>query len=77
MLAAAAAAGVDVGAVVSGGNQPKPLLRCPVLAAKASELCQEVKALGSHLLSALEKEDGEALALLRKNASPQAIRLSR
>jgi len=31
---------------------------------KASELCAEVKSLGSALLAALEKRDGEALALL-------------
>ncbi|OLR93853.1 Tc toxin subunit A-related protein [Actinokineospora bangkokensis] len=65
LLARAAAAGLDVGAVVSGVNQPLSLVRFGYLVAKAAEVAQEVKALGANLLSALEKEDGEALALLR------------
>jgi len=65
LLAGAAAAGVDVGAVVNGLNQPLPLVRFQVLAQKATEIVQEVKALGSNLLQAMEKEDGEALAVLR------------
>ncbi len=65
LLAKAAAGGVDIGAVVSGANQPLPLVRFGVLAQKATELCQEVKALGSGLLSAIEKQDGEALSVLR------------
>lgn len=65
MLARAAAAGVDVGAVVSGLNQPLPLVRFTFLVQKAAEIAQEVKSLGSGLLSAMEKEDGEAMALLR------------
>lgn len=65
MLARAAAAGLDVGAIVSGLNQPLPLVRFQLLAQKASEICQEVKSLGNSLLSAMEKEDGEAMAILR------------
>jgi hypothetical protein len=65
MLARAAAAGLDVGAVVSGLNQPLPLVRFQLLAQKAAEVIQEVKTLGSSLLSAIEKEDGEAMSLLR------------
>ncbi|OHV58801.1 hypothetical protein [Pseudofrankia sp. BMG5.36] len=65
LLARAAASGVDVAAVVSGLDQPLPLVRFTVLAQKAAELASEVKALGGTLLSALEKEDGEALAALR------------
>jgi hypothetical protein len=65
LLAKAAAAGLDVGAVVSGLNQPLPLVRFQLLAQKALEICQEVKSLGSALLSAMEKEDNEAMALLR------------
>jgi hypothetical protein len=65
MLARAAASGVDVGAVVTGLNQPLPLVRFQVLLQKATELCQEVRSLGSGLLAAIEKEDNEALALLR------------
>ena len=65
MLARAAAAGLDVGAIVNGLNQPLPLVRFAILVQKAAEIAQEVKSLGNQLLSAMEKEDGEALALLR------------
>jgi hypothetical protein len=65
LLAKAAAAGLDVGAVAAGLNQPLPLVRFPSLVQRAAEICQEVKSLGGQLLSAIEKEDGEALAALR------------
>ncbi|GIX46748.1 MAG: hypothetical protein KatS3mg131_0959 [Candidatus Tectimicrobiota bacterium] len=65
LLARAAAAGLEVGAIVSGLNQPLPLVRFAFLVQKAIEIAQEVKSLGNQLLSAMEKEDGEALALLR------------
>jgi hypothetical protein len=65
LLARAAAAGLDIGAVVSGANQPLPLVRFQFLVQKAGEICQEVKSLGNNLLSAIEKEDNEALAILR------------
>lgn len=65
MLARAAAAGLDVSAVVNGLNQPLPLVRFQLLAQKAGEVVQEVKSLGANLLAAIEKEDGEAIAILR------------
>lgn len=65
LLAKAAAAGLDVGAIVAGLGQPLPLVRFAVLAAKATEVCQEVKSLGAGLLSAIEKQDAEQLATLR------------
>jgi hypothetical protein len=65
MLARAAAAGLDVGTIVSGVNQPLPLVRFQLLVQKAADICQEVKSLGNSLLSAMEKEDGEAMAILR------------
>lgn len=65
LLARAAAAGLDVGAIVNGLNQPLPLVRFAFLIQKAAEIAQEVKSLGNQLLAAMEKEDGEALALLR------------
>ncbi|MBS1789172.1 MAG: insecticidal toxin protein [Acidobacteria bacterium] len=65
LLARAAAAGLDVGAIVNGLNQPLPLVRFQLLVQKAAEICQEVKSLGNNLLSAMEKEDNEALAILR------------
>jgi hypothetical protein len=65
LLAKAAASGLDIGAVVAGLNQPLPLVRFKFLMQKATEICQEVKSLGSSLLSAMEKEDSEMLAILR------------
>lgn len=65
MLARAAAAGLNVGAIVNGINQPLPMVRFALLVQKAAEIVQEVKSLGNSLLSAMEKEDGEAMALLR------------
>jgi len=65
MLARAAAAGLDVRAIVSGLNQPLPLVRFSLLLQKAGEICQEVRSLGTNLLSVMEKQDAEALALLR------------
>ena len=65
LLVRAAAAGLDVSAIVNGLNQPLPLVRFQVLVAKAAEICQEVKALGSNILAAMEKQDNEGLSLLR------------
>ncbi|MFL6255160.1 MAG: insecticidal toxin protein [Pyrinomonadaceae bacterium] len=65
LLARAAASGLDVSAIIGGLNQPLPLVRFQQLLQKAVEICQEVKSLGSGLLSAIEKEDNEALTLLR------------
>ena len=76
LLARAAAAGVDVAAVVAGVNQPSPLVRFAVLAAKATDLCQEVKSLGAALLSAIEKQDGEALAALRARHETATLQLA-
>jgi Tc toxin complex TcA C-terminal TcB-binding domain len=67
MLVAAAAAGLNIGSVVSGLNQPISPVRAPVLIQKVLELCGEVRALGAELLAALEKGDAEALARLRQN----------
>jgi hypothetical protein len=66
MFVKAAAAGIDVGSIVSGLNQPIGPVRCLLLIQKALELCGEVRSLGSALLSALEKGDSEHLALLRQ-----------
>jgi hypothetical protein len=65
LLAKAAAAGLDVAAIVARLSQPLPLVRFRFLMQKATEICQEVKSLGAHLLAAMEKEDSERLAILR------------
>src|SRR5271165_2714571 len=65
LLVRAAAEGLDVNAIVNGLNQPLPLVRFQLLVSKATEICQEVKSLGANLLAAFEKQDNEALSLLR------------
>jgi hypothetical protein len=65
LLARATAEGLDIGAVINGLNQPLSLVRFQLLVQKAIEICQEVKSLGNNVLSTMEKEDGEALAILR------------
>jgi Tc toxin complex TcA C-terminal TcB-binding domain/Neuraminidase-like domain len=63
----AVAAGVDISSALADLNAPLPLYRFNVLLQKANELCNDVKALGAALLSAVEKKDGEALSLLRQD----------
>jgi hypothetical protein len=65
LLVKAAAAGVDIGSVLDDLSAALPPYRFNALAQKATELCGEVKSLGSATLAALEKRDAEALALLR------------
>jgi Tc toxin complex TcA C-terminal TcB-binding domain len=65
LLVRAVASGLDIGAAVNGLNQPLPLVRFQLLVSKAAEICQEVKSLGAAILSAMEKQDNEALGLIR------------
>lgn len=65
MLVRAGAAGMDIASILAGLNAPIPYYRFAILSQKATELTQEVRALGGLLLSALEKKDAEALSLLR------------
>src|SRR5262249_20107735 len=51
---------------VSGLNQPIGPVRSLFLIQKALELAGEVRGLGNALLSAIEKQEGEKLALLRQ-----------
>lgn len=71
MLVKAAAAGIDIGSIVSGLNQPIGPVRSQVLIAKALELAGEVRSFGGALLAALEKGDGEHLAALRQSNEVQ------
>lgn len=65
MLVRAAAAGLDISAVLAGINAPTPFYRFTVFAQKATELAMDVRGLGVALLQALEKKDVEAFSLLR------------
>jgi Tc toxin complex TcA C-terminal TcB-binding domain len=77
MLVKAAAAGIDIGSIVSGLNQPLGPVRSPLLIQKALEIAGEVRSLGNSLLSALEKGDAEQLALLRQGHEIQLQQLIR
>ncbi|WP_117000370.1 insecticidal toxin protein [Desertimonas flava] len=65
LLARAAAAGLDTSAIVAGTAQQLPRLRFALLHRQATELAQQVAALGTSLLATMEKADGEELSLLR------------
>ena len=66
-LVKAVAGGIDISSALADLNAPLPLYRFNVLLQKANEVCNDVKALGSALLAALEKKDAEALGLLRQS----------
>ncbi len=72
-LVKAVAGGLDIGAALADLNAPLPLYRFNVLVQLANQVCNDVKALGSALLSALEKKDAEALALLRQGQEIQVL----
>jgi hypothetical protein len=76
LLVRAAASGLDVSAVVSGLNQPLPLVRFPVLIARAVELAQIVSSIGGGLQAVIEKQDSENLALLRAQQEKAVIQLA-
>ncbi|MEJ2765235.1 neuraminidase-like domain-containing protein [Photobacterium sp. MCCC 1A19761] len=77
MLVRAAAAGIDVGSLLAGLAAPLPPYRFRTMAAKATELAQEVRSLGQALLSALESKDSEALALLRHDLEVKLLKTQR
>jgi|GEM_PF-402301 len=65
-LVKAIAGGMDLSSALADLNAPLPYYRFNILLQKANEVCNDVKALGSALLSALEKKDAEKLSLLRQ-----------
>lgn len=73
LLVKAAAAGLDIGSVLSELNAPLPNYRFQVLLQKANEVVGDVKNLGGALLTALEKKDAEELSLLRSTHELQIL----
>ena len=65
LLVEATALGIDLDSVIAGLSAPSPNYRFTFMLQKALDLCAEVRSLGGALLSALEKNDGEGLSLLR------------
>ena len=58
-------------------SAPLPLYRFQVLVQKANEVCNDVKALGSALLSALEAQDAETLTRLRQGQEVSLLQAMR
>ncbi|WP_230181217.1 neuraminidase-like domain-containing protein [Aquabacterium sp. CECT 9606] len=77
ILVRATAAGVDIASVISDLQGPMPFHRFNMLIQKALELANEVKALGSSLLSSIERQDGEMLALTRSTHEVAMLKLIR
>jgi hypothetical protein len=73
LLVRATAAGVDLDSVLTDLYTALPPYRFQVMLQKAVEFCGEVRALGSALLSALEKQDAEELAMLRATHETQLL----
>ncbi|MCY0989022.1 neuraminidase-like domain-containing protein [Nannocystis sp. ILAH1] len=77
LLAKAAAQGVDIATAISNLNAPLPNYRFLVHLGIAKEFAGQVAALGGALLQALEKRDGEALAVLRASHELDLLRAAR
>jgi hypothetical protein len=77
LLVKAAAAGLDLSAVLTELNAPAQPYRFQTLAGKAVEFCQDVRSLGQQLLKALESKDAEALALLRTSNGVEILQTMR
>ncbi len=73
LLVRARAAGVDLRSALRTTAE-RPHYRYVVVQQKALEFCGEVRALGSALLSAMEKRDAEALGLLRSTHEQVMLR---
>lgn len=65
-LVRSAAQGIDLSTALSDLGAPLPHYRFVVMLQMANEFVADVKAMGTALLSALEKKDAEALASLRQ-----------
>lgn len=66
LLVRAQAAGLDLGDILNDLYAPPPHYRFSALAQKATEIVNDLRALGAALLAAIEKRDAESLALLRQ-----------
>ena len=77
MLVKAAASGVDISSVVAGLNTAPSPVRARVLIQHALSMAAEVRSMGTALLGALEKQDGEKLALLRQGHDGVLQRMNR
>ncbi len=67
MLVKAAAAGADLGSVISSLNAPPPAYRFKFLVQRAVGLAEHLRSFGTMLLEVLEQRDAEKLAALRQS----------
>jgi hypothetical protein len=74
-LIQAASQGLSLGSILADLSSPPPIYRFTFLIQKVNEFCSDVKALGSALLAALEKKDGEELSRLRASHETQMLEL--
>jgi hypothetical protein len=77
LLVKAAAAGLNIGNVVSSLGQPVSTVRSGLLLQKALEICAELKSMGAALLSAIEKQEAEHLSALRQQHEVKMLELAR
>jgi hypothetical protein len=77
LLVRATAMGMDLGSVLNDLTAPMPSYRFNIMLQKSMEVCNDVKALGTALLSALEKRDVEALSLLRQSQEKNVLMLAK
>jgi len=67
ILVRAAAAGLDLGAVLNDLNAPQPFWRFNIVYENAMRLCDDVRNLGSTLLSIISQRNAEELARLQSD----------
>lgn len=75
-LIQATSQGLSLGSILADLSSPPPIYRFRFLIQKANEFCNDVKALGSALLSALEKKDSEELNRLRASHETHILELT-
>jgi len=73
LLVESVAHGVDIGSVLNDLYAPLPRYRFSYMLQQALAMCNEVRSLGSLLLSVLEKRDAERLAALRAGNETQLL----
>ncbi len=74
-LIQAASQGLSLSSILADLSSPPSIYRFTYLIQKANEFCMDVKALGSTLLAALEKKDGEELSRLRASQEKNMLEL--
>ncbi len=73
MFVEAVAQGLDIGSVLNDLYAPLPRYRFAFMLQQALAMCNEVRSLGSTLLSVLEKRDAESLSMLRAGQETQLL----